>query len=88
MNRHHRGHSDRQPLRPDRKTLQLCSQVQRTLDLVISGELNEDMLRDFYVLGVTPAPDAGRLLVSLAPQKFAAPFRTDQVLIRLAARTR
>ncbi|RLS56573.1 MAG: hypothetical protein DWH91_06470 [Planctomycetota bacterium] len=88
MNRSRRGPPDRgQPLRPDRKTLQLCSQVQRTLELVISGELDEDLLRDFYVLQVTPAPDAGRLLVTLAPQKFAAPFRADQVIARLLART-
>lgn len=87
MKRTRRATPDRRLQRPDRKTLQLCSQVQRTLELVISGELNDDQLRDFYVMQVSPAPDAGRLLVTLAPQKFAGPFRTDQVLTRLAMHT-
>ena len=73
------------PHRPDRKTMQLCSQVQRTLDQVLSGELDDDRLRDVYVVQVTPAPDANCLLVTVAPLGFAKDFRPDEVMARLAA---
>ena len=53
--------------RPDRKTLQLCGQVRKTLDYVLSGETGDDLLRQFYVADVIPAPDASRLLATLAP---------------------
>jgi ribosome-binding factor A len=71
--------------RPDRKTMQVCSQVQRTLDQVLSGELNDDRLRDVYVVQVTPAPDANCLLVTVAPLGFAKDFRPEEVMARLAA---
>jgi ribosome-binding factor A len=51
----------------DRKDLQLCRQVAETLNLVLSGELNEDLLGSVYVASVMPAPDASQLLVCLAP---------------------
>ncbi len=73
------------PHRPDRKTLQMCSQVQRTLDQLLSGELDDDRLRDLYVSQVTPAPDANRLLVTVSPLGFAKDFRPDEILLRLAA---
>ena len=69
----HRHHSRRRdgategPRRADRKTLQLCGQVADTLNYVLSGELDDDVLRNFYVDGVQPAPDASRLLVAVAP---------------------
>ena len=72
------------PQRPDRKTLQMCSQVQRTLDQVLSGELDDDRLRDLYVSQVTPAPDANRLMVTVSPLGFAKDFRPSEVLVRLA----
>ncbi|NNJ27530.1 hypothetical protein [Alienimonas chondri] len=52
---------------PDRKTLQLCGQVRKTLDYVLSGETGDDLLRQLYVADVMPAPDASRLLATLAP---------------------
>ncbi|REJ80250.1 MAG: ribosome-binding factor A [Planctomycetota bacterium] len=55
------------PRRADRKTLQLCGQVADTLNYVLSGELDDDVLRNFYVDSVQPAPDASRLLVAVAP---------------------
>ena len=61
-----RGSSSRGQ-RPDRKTLQLCAQVRRTLESVISGEIDDDVLRMLYVAAVTPAPDAGHLLVTVTP---------------------
>ena len=51
----------------DRKDFQLCRQVAETLNLVLSGELNDDLLGRVYVASVTPAPDASQLLVCLAP---------------------
>ena len=81
-----RGRSgSKQPHRPDRKTMQMCSQVQRTLDQVLSGELDDDRLRDVYVVQVTPALDANCLLVTVAPLGFAKDFRPEEVMARLAA---
>lgn len=79
--------SSHSPQRPDRKTLQMCRQVQRTLDQVLSGELDDDQLRDVYVVQVTPAPDANCLLVTVAPLGFAKDFRPEEVMFRLAAHT-
>jgi len=53
--------------RPDRKTLQLCEQVRQTLEYVLTGELDDDLLRMLYVAKVEPAPDADRLLVTVVP---------------------
>jgi ribosome-binding factor A len=55
--------------RAGRKCLQLCGQVARTLAGVLAGECADDLLRDLVVESVAPAPNAGRLLVtvSLAP---------------------
>jgi ribosome-binding factor A len=47
----------------DRKTLQLCSQVADTLNLVLSGECADELLQCLQVVEVRPAPDASQLLV-------------------------
>src|SRR5262249_61660126 len=52
---------------PNRKALQLCSQVAETLSGVLAGELGDDVLRDLLVESVTPAPNSSRLLVTLRP---------------------
>jgi ribosome-binding factor A len=59
---------DRRGGRPvgKRKALQLCREVERTLSAVLAGECGDDLLRDLVVLSVVPAPNAGRLLVTLA----------------------
>jgi ribosome-binding factor A len=44
----------------NRKTLQLCRQVERALSVQLEGEL----LRDLTVHSVLPAPDSSRLLVT------------------------
>lgn len=59
------GSSSRRP--PDRKTFQLCRQVERTLSIVLAGECDDDLLRDVLVASVEPAPDASRLLVTVVP---------------------
>jgi len=49
--------------RADRKTLQLCRQVQRALIMALAGECDDDLLRDVSVDSVDPAGGAGHLLV-------------------------
>jgi len=68
----------------DRKTLQLCRQVQRALPLALGGECGDELLRDAYVDGVEPLGGAGQLLVrvTVPPNPSAAP---GEVLARLAA---
>jgi ribosome-binding factor A len=50
---------------PNRKALQLCAQVARTLASVLA-ECGDDVLRDMVVESVVPAPNAVRLLVTLS----------------------
>ena len=49
----------------DRKTDQLCAQVERTLGFLLETESADDCLQGFYVAEVSPHPNAGRLLVAL-----------------------
>jgi ribosome-binding factor A len=51
----------------DRHTMQMCGEVRRTLDLVLTGECDDDVLRGLYVQSVVPAPDAAHLLVTVSP---------------------
>jgi len=71
------------PPRPDRKTLQLCSQVADALNYVLSGELDDDVLRNYYVERVEPAPSASRLLVSVSPLDRDDNTPMERVLKRL-----
>ncbi|QDT15246.1 ribosome-binding factor A [Alienimonas californiensis] len=90
----HRGQSPRGPSggrrgpgverAPDRKTLQLCGQVRKTLDYVLSGETGDDTLRQLYVADVIPAPDASRLLATLAPIDRHAELDAGAVMEKLA----
>jgi ribosome-binding factor A len=75
---------DRRGGRPagKRKTLQLCREAERTLSAVLAGECDDDVLRDLVVLSVVPAPNAGRLLVTIGhPASSAA--TVEEVLRRL-----
>ncbi|MEM7222350.1 MAG: hypothetical protein AAF495_05190 [Pseudomonadota bacterium] len=49
----------------DRKTIQLCAQVQRMLAFLLETECGDESLQGFYVESVTPCPNAARLLVVL-----------------------
>jgi ribosome-binding factor A len=49
--------------KPDRHVQQLCRQVERTLSIVLAGEVADPILQNLSIESVTPAPDAGRLLV-------------------------
>ncbi len=50
----------------NRKALQLCGQVARTLQSVLAGECRDDVLRDLLVESVVPAPNSARVLVTLS----------------------
>lgn len=76
-----RGH-ERGP-HADRKLHQLCSQVERTLNYLLSGECDDDLLREFYVESVRPFPDEGHLLVTVAPLLAGTPVDPVRVLERL-----
>lgn len=69
----------RQP--PRRKSLQLCSQVARTLNDVFAWECGDDLLQELIVESVQPAPNSGRLLVTVLLSTETADV--DQVMQRL-----
>lgn len=52
----------------DRKALQLCHQVAETLEAVLA-ECGDSLLQGLRVLDVEPAPDATRLLVTVAVEE-------------------
>ena len=64
---------------PNRKALQLCAQVERTL-LGVFAECGDDVLRDLVIDSVTPAPNAARLLVTV---RRTVPLETTVVLEHL-----
>jgi ribosome-binding factor A len=69
--------------KPDRKSLQLCGQVADLLNQILCGECNDDVLRSLQVVSVTPAPDAGQLLVVVAQSPLDAPRSVVEILARL-----
>jgi ribosome-binding factor A len=50
----------------ERKTRQLCRQVQRALNLALAVRGTDSNLSDLYVEEVSPAPHCGHLLVHVA----------------------
>jgi len=68
----------------DRKTLQLCRQVEQTLHLVLSGECPDEVIQSLLVESVTPAPNASQLLVSVRQAASDEPVSTSEILARLA----
>ena len=65
-----------------RKALQLCREAERTLSAVLSGECDDDVLRELTVLSVVPAPNAVRLLVTVALPP-SANIPADEAMRRL-----
>lgn len=63
----------------NRKALQLCAQVERTL-VSIFADCGDDVLRDLLVESVTPMPNASRLLVTVLP---TVPIETAMILEHL-----
>ena len=48
-----------------RKARQLCRQVAETLNYVLTGECDDEVLQNLCVLAVDPAPNTSRLLVTV-----------------------
>ncbi len=75
----------------DRKALQLCHQVAETLEEVLA-ECADSVLQELRVLDVEPAPDASRLLVTLAVEGWqdqpVDPARIHEHLARAAGHLR
>jgi len=72
--------------RSDRKTLQLCRQVQRALSLSLAGDGGDELLQGLYVQSVQPLGSAGQLAVAVVlPPETGA--NAGDVLARLAAHT-
>ena len=69
----------------NRKARQLCGQVADTLNLVLSGECGDELLRNLQVVAVTPAPDATQLLVLVAQAVEGELVDATDVLARLGA---
>ena len=69
----------------DRKTMQLCSQVRRTVEQVLLGDLDDDVLRNLYVVSVDPAPDDSCLLVTVGPYASGVAIDPVQVIAHLGA---
>jgi ribosome-binding factor A len=68
----------------NRKALQLCSQVARTLRCVLAGECADELLRDLMVESVVPAPNSSRLLVTVSLNDPTGAVSPDLVLKHLA----
>jgi ribosome-binding factor A len=51
---------------PDRKVLQLCAQVERTLGMALSG-CGDELLQQVAIESVRPSADEARLTVTIAP---------------------
>src|SRR5271170_2366957 len=65
--------------RRERKERQLCQQVHEALGYALPA-LNDEMLRDLWVVSVEPAPDAARLCAAVEVPRGAA---VDEVVARL-----
>ncbi|QDT55363.1 ribosome-binding factor A [Caulifigura coniformis] len=67
-----------------RKSRQLCRQVQRTLDLVLTGETRDELLASLKVVSVLPGRDASQLLVTVTADVPPDQFRREQIEAQLA----
>ena len=74
----------------DRKTLQLCRQVQRALAMALAGECADAALADAYVESVEPLGGPGQLLVRvrIGGGSSVAPFEVRERLVARAPRLR
>jgi len=56
----------KKPRTKKRKTRQLCGQIRRALDLSLAASA-DPVLRELFVVEVSPAPDASRVRVLIRP---------------------
>lgn len=69
--------------RVNRKALQLCSEVQRTLNAVFGGECGDALLRDLQVVSAEPAPNVARLRVTICQVSSEEPYSPELILTHL-----
>src|SRR5258708_124356 len=62
-----------------RKSKQLCRQVQKTLDLVFSGETRDELLAALRIISVTASTDSSALLVTVVADLPADRFDRAQI---------
>jgi ribosome-binding factor A len=77
--------------RTNRKALQLCGQIARTLSSVLTYESSDDLLRCRWVESVEPSPDSTRVLVTVSvgiPSEGADPNEVLAHLYRSAGKMR
>ena len=67
----------------NRKALQLCGEVARTLGQVLAWESGEAILRDLMVESVVPAPDSSHLLVTVYVPPGVEAVTAGKILERL-----
>jgi ribosome-binding factor A len=67
----------------NRKALQMCGEIARTLSQVLAWESGDDLLRSLVVESVEPAPDSTRVLVTLCSTVSVAESEFGQILDRL-----
>jgi ribosome-binding factor A len=66
--------------RTNRKALQMCGEIARTLSAVLAWESGDDLLRCVTVVSVEPAPDSTRVLVRVCIPQSADVLTPSQVL--------
>jgi len=71
--------------RGDRKTAQLCTQVQRALELALLGACSDDVLMELRVAAVEPAAGSRRLRVVFAVPESVAGLGREAIEERLRA---
>ncbi len=69
----------------DRRTMQLCKHVERELNQVLSGECDDDVLRDLLVVDVQPLDGAAMMLVVVQPYDLTRPPDRHLILKKLYA---
>lgn len=67
-----------------RKARQLCRQVQKTLDQILSGETGDELLGALHVVSVTSSADSTALLVTVAADLSPDRFDRAAIEVRLA----
>jgi ribosome-binding factor A len=67
----------------NRKALQLCGEIARTLSAVLAWESGDELLSRLTVESVAPAPDSTRVLVTMWLEGAAEPADVSLVLQRL-----
>jgi ribosome-binding factor A len=73
------------------KSKQLCRQVEKTLDLVFSGETRDELLGALRIVSVTSSADSSALLVTVVadvPPNFFDRAQTEARLAKMSGRLR